>query len=705
MKLKRLIGVFLFAFLAFTLSVSAQNENNKKFRHMAQPSKVKVKKGDKFLIRLSLDFDKYWYTYSMKPQENKEGIGPNQTEIVIKSEDLLKMDGNIIAPKPHRHYDKGFEMDIDYYNGKFYFDLPVVAKKNIDFSKDKVHLELYLQQCDTARCLPPMPFDIIVSDQAFAAAETKDEDIKVDVDEKSPEEVKIVEKPDSASEQTEVIVQNDNDQNNEAKGGPAISQGKSDEKFMTDDRKEAEERKREGVLSYLLFAMSFGFLGLLTPCVYPMIPITVSYFTKKSEKQKGKGLRDASLYALGIISTFTALGIVVAALAGPAGLNQMASNPWLNIGLTTLFVIFALNLFGAFEIQVPTGLINKLNIKSQKSGGIGGVILMGLIFSLTSFTCTVPFVGIVLTDTASGQWFYPIVGMLGYSFIFAVPFFFLALFPSLISKLPKSGGWMNNMKVVMGFLEVAFAMKFLSNVDLAWGLGIMPKNIFLSIWIGAGILIVVYLLGFYKMKLDSPVDRIGGIRIMFTIVFATMTIYLISGLFGSSLGKLDAFLPPPTDMYNEIVSGAQTKDEVKVDIKPEVIKNDVDVLNSSKIPEKEFDNYEKAKALAIELKRPIFIDFTGVTCTNCRYMETNMFSRPAIKNRLKNFVKVKLYTDRNIPTDRANQEMQRNRFNTVTLPLYVILTPDGKKIATHSYTDDEKDFKAFLDKGINTKFD
>ncbi len=662
--------LLLFLSLLIALPAYSQSDPNKKFKDFAQPSKLLVKSGESFFIRLTIKMDKHWHTYSFKEQVNSEGIGPTKTEISVVSKNLIDIAGKLLPQKPKKMFDKGFEMNIDYYEGTFYIDIPVKAKKDIDFNKDKVLIGLYLEQCDTVKCLPPADYQIKVSNKPFEA----------------PVDTTALLTPDDTSSATTSQI--------DTADTPGTA-ATNDTSTQTDDRKKIEAAKEGGIWSYLLFAFSMGLLGLLTPCVYPMIPITVSFFTKRSEKDKSKGVRDAFLYALGIISTFTALGIIVAVVAGPAGLNDMAASWQMNIGLALLFLVFAFNLFGAFEIRVPTGIMNKLNTRSSQSSGILGVMLMGLTFSLASFTCTVPFVGIVLADTASGQWFYPIIGMLGYSFIFAVPFFFLALFPSMLKKLPKSGGWMNNMKVVMGFLEIAFALKFLSNVDLALGIGLLPRELFLASWIGMSALIVIYLLGLFRMKLDSPVERIGGMRVTFVMLFTVVTFYLLSGMNGNNLGLIDSYLPPPTDIYNEMIKSddgtgngaAVTASTEKAGAKEEQ-------------KEEMFLDYKTAIEYAKKVNKPLFIDFTGVTCTNCRYMEINMFSRKPIKERLDQFVKVKLYTDRKTDADRANKQMQQDKYNTVELPLYVILTPDEQKIATMSFTNSEDDFRNFLDKGL-----
>lgn len=614
-------------------------KENSHINFKLDPSSLVIKSGEKFTLNLRMDIDKYWYTYSLKEQVSKEGIGPTKTEITIPEKSLFKLDGAIKSDEPHKKFDKGFEMQIEYFEGTANFTIPLVATGDIDFNKDETYLEIYLQLCDTARCLPPETYKAYVSNAIYQK----------------------------------------------------ISAASEDESLKTDSQKEIESKKKEGVFSFLWFAMSMGALALLTPCVFPMVPITVSFFTKRAEKTHSRGLRDSLIYALGIITTFTALGFILAAILGSTGIQDFATNPWINLIIATIFIVFALNLFGAFEIQIPTGLLNKLNVKSQGSG-IVSVLLMGLTFSLTSFTCTVPFVGSSLVAAAGGEWFYPIIGMLGFSGVFAAPFFLLALFPSFMQKMPKAGGWMNNVKVVMGFLEIAAALKFISNADLVWSWGILPREAFLAIWIGCSILITLYILGTYKLPHDSPINGVSSLRIIFAIVFASVTIYLWYGLDGKPLGELDAFLPP-TD-YSQITGS--------------VVETATPVAESTK-PGANFDptysdwhkNLDEAMKIAKQENKILFIDFTGFTCTNCRWMETKMFPKPQVSELMSRMVKVKLFTDRPQEPYISNKKFQMEKFNSIELPLYVLMKPNAELIGTKAFTRDEGEFVSFLKSGLN----
>ena len=318
---------------------------------------------------------------------------------------------------------------------------------------------------------------------------------------------------------------------------------------------------------------------------------------------------------------------------------------------------------------------------------------MGLTFSLTSFTCTVPFVGSALISAAGGEWFYPILGMLGFSAVFAAPFFLLALFPSAMNKLPKAGGWMNNVKVVMGFLEIAAAIKFVSNADLVWALGIMPRDLFLGIWIGIGILITIYIIGLFRLEHDSPIQSVGSMRLVFSIFFASVSFYLIAGLVGKPLGEIDAFLPPPD--YSSIMGTSPAPALKSVSVTTQGNKTVVD--------EGWLSDYKAAEAQAKAENKLLFIDFSGFTCTNCRWMELNMFPKPQVKALMDQMVKVRLFTDRRTEPYLSNKKLQESMYNSIELPLYAIVTPSGKLIGTKAFTRDESEFRGFLEKGLSSK--
>jgi len=434
--------------------------------------------------------------------------------------------------------------------------------------------------------------------------------------------------------------------------------------------------------SFLWLAVVMGGLSLLTPCVFPMIPMTVSYFVNHSGTSRRSAVNAALLYGLGIILTFTALGLLLAIIFGAGGVNKLAANPWVNLLITAIFLGFAFSLFGAYFIQVPPALTNKLDslTRSKEGSRVVGALLMGSTFTLTSFTCTAPFVGTLLVMTTQGNWRWPLAGMLAFSTVFAVPFFFLALAPQVLSQLPKSGGWMISVKVFVGFLEVAAAMKFLSNADLVWRWGIFTRQVVLATWVGIGILTILYVLGYLRMAHEEARGGVGSGRLIVAIVVLAATIWLIPGLFGRQLGELEAFLPPETTSSSSgAIEGPQSNSNAEVHW----------VIN----------DYEGALATAKREKMPVFIDFTGYTCTNCRWMEANMFSKPEISRELKRHVCVRLYTDGNGELFQHQQNLQQEKFGTVALPYYAILSADGSVFDTFpGLTKSKSEFLTFLTK-------
>jgi thiol:disulfide interchange protein DsbD len=423
------------------------------------------------------------------------------------------------------------------------------------------------------------------------------------------------------------------------------------------------------------FAFGMGLLSLLTPCVFPMIPITVSYFSKHLAQSRSEAVRNACIYALGIIFNFTSLGMILAIVFGAAGVNKLSANPWVNLIITAVFLAFALSLFGVYFIRLPASWLARLDRRAHASGKIAGILGMGLVFSLTSFTCTAPFIGTMLVLASQGNWHWPLVGMLTFSFAFSIPFFALALMPQMIARLPRSGSWLNIVKVLMGFLEIAASLKFLSNADLIWRWNVFTHQVVLSIWVAIGLLMVLYLLGGLRLENEELAGKLSIGRVLVALLVLSTTVWLSSGLNGHQLGEIESFLPPPSASINGAASTASPSEMTWI-------------LN---------DYSAGLKEAALEGK-PIFIDFTGYTCTNCRWMEANMFPRPEIRSEMDKFVRVRLFTDRAGQPYEAQQKMEKDRFDSVALPLYAILTPNGQviKASFPGLTRDPKEFLQFL---------
>lgn len=667
----------------------------------AAPQRLTLKPGEKALLKLTFTIDDGWKTYGLQPRKDKDGLGPQETEITLASASVLKLAGKVQAPKPKQKFDDAFQITVDYYEHEATFTLPVQATSNLKSGEYKTAVKIYYMVCDAQRCLPPTEDSVSVTvviagngEQATAVSSTSPQNQFPPHDSTVPTATVQVQKHDSAT-----VASATTSQPSSQPALPAKPQA------QTESQTEIAKKRSEGIWSFLWFAMGAGASALLTPCVFPMIPITVSFFTKRAEKKRSRGLRDSLVYALGIILTFTALGFALSLVFGATGISDFAANPWVNVGIATLFVVLAFNLFGTFEIPLPTEFLNNLNNKSNEGDGIISVLLMGLTFSITSFTCTVPFVGAALVSASSGEWFYPIVGMAGFSGVFALPFFLLALFPSALSSLPKAGGWMNNVKVVMGFLEIAAALKFISNADLVWSWGILSREVFLAIWIGCAFLIVLYILGVFRFPHDSPVQGVGAVRAVMALVFASMTFYLLSGLFGKKLGELDAFLPPKD--YESLVSGQSSLvigqsslvGSASTSRTNQPMTND-QLTNNNAANEQWISSYDEALQEAQRTGKPVFIDFTGYTCTNCRWMESNVFPVPEVQALMQNAVRLRLYTDRRTEPSLSNKKRQLEQFGSIELPLYVLLKPDGTLIATKAFTRDRQEFVSFLKKAL-----
>lgn len=413
-----------------------------------------------------------------------------------------------------------------------------------------------------------------------------------------------------------------------------------------------ESARAAGLGPYLAFCFGGGLLSLLTPCVFPMVPVTVSYFSKQS----GNAVPKALSYAFGIIGTFTFLGIGASLLFGATGIARFATNPWVNLVLGLVFVALALNLFGVFEIQPPAWLANKTGKQGSK-GGLLGPFFMGMTFSMTSFTCTAPIAGSLLAAAAKGDYFYPAVGMATYGLAFAAPFFLLALFPSSLSKMPKSGEWMNVVKPALAFVELAAAVKFFSNADLGFELGWITRPVFLAAWIVIFVGMAAFLLGFL-----TKAKSIGTVRRGFGVASLAFAALLVMGMTGQSMGVINSF--PPPDPYPTKTGSIAKKVDVKPDVKGRI----------------EAPNYKEAIRLAKETGRTIFVDFTGVNCINCRLMEKNIFPKPDVKAELDKMVYVQLYTDRPNAEDEANKKLQDDLAKNIALPTYVLVKPDGSVI-------------------------
>jgi thiol:disulfide interchange protein len=593
-------------------------------------SDARGKEAASFKAKLTAAIESPWHLYAV----DQPAGGPIPTTITLPEGSPFKISGAISSPKPQTKFDENFKIDTKFFEKEAVFEIPLTASAGAKV--DDLTVNVRFQVCNDTTCLPPKTVKV-----TFAGFESVAGRVQVP----------MISEPDLASNQA------------------VFPSPATNNQTPTD------------VWPFIWLAVSLGALSLLTPCVFPMIPITVSYFTNHAAGSRAKSVKLATIYSLGIIATFTIVGMLLAVFVGAAGINLFAANPWINLLITAIFLLFAFNLFGAYELTIPTRVLTKLDsITRSKEGegsGVLGALLMGLTFTLTSFTCTSPFVGTILVSASQGNWRMPLLGMLAFSAVFALPFFILALIPQWVSQLPRAGGWMNSIKVAMGFLEVAAAMKFISNVDLVWKWGIFTRDVVLAVWIALGVILTLYLLGKFQLSHDSKPERLGAFRMASAVVSLAMSFYLLTGLFGAKLGEIESFLPP--DLNN---SSSRSFRRAEPEIK--WISND----------------YQAALSNAKAENKNVFVDFTGYTCTNCRWMEANVFPKQEVENEMGNFVLARLYTDGEGDVYARQQQMEQDMFGTVALPFYAIIDGDGKTVATFpGLTRNTSEFVDFLKKG------
>jgi len=475
-----------------------------------------------------------------------------------------------------------------------------------------------------------------------------------------------------------------------------------------------------------------GFTAVILPCIYPLLPLTVSFFTKKSGS-RSKAVMQSLIYGVSIIVIYVTLGLLISIIFGSDALNELATNGIFNIFFFLLLIVFGISFLGAFEITLPSSLANKLDANSDK-GGLAGIFFMASTLVVVSFSCTGPIIGTLLVDAASkGDRLGPAMGMFGFSLALALPFTIFALFPSALKTLPKSGGWLNSVKVVLGFLELAFALKFLSNVDLAYHWNWFDREIFLSLWIAIGLLIGLYLIGKIKFSHDSDVKYLSIPRTFLAIIVFAFVIYMIPGLWGAPLKSISAFLPPEaTQDFNlsAIPDGSGSSAATPSAAIPANIGERKYGANYTRIKTKGLDawyDYDQALQVSKALHKPILIDFTGFNCVNCRKMEANVWSDPQVFNRIKNdFVLLQLVVDDKAELPASEQfvsdysgkkittlggkwsNLEAQRFNSNSQPLYVMLDSDGNllkdasgaEIPTSPANYDIDSYLKFLDSGI-----
>ena len=675
--------LLLLPLLLLTLSAGAQ---------MADPvhtsAQLKTNGTAEGEIVFTLKIDAGWHVYST----NLGSDGPIQASF-----NAVKMDGveKVGALRAVGHelssFDKLFNMKLRY------FEHSVSFVQKVKFTKPTYTLNAYLEfgACNDESCLPPQQVDLKKSGKAPAVEAASKEAAQLEAED--------------ATQPTASLMPAQGDSTQEA----TLAQATPDTSVAVSNLWQPvvkELRAQDGLTQngnnslWYLFIMGFagGLLALLTPCVWPIIPMTVSFFLKRN-KDRRKGLRDAITYGVSIVVIFLLLALVVTALFGPRKLNELATNAGFNIFFFLLLVVFAVSFFGWFEIRLPSSWGDKVDTKASSTTGLLSIFLMAFTLVLVSFSCTAPIVGLLLVEAAtSGNWIGPAIGMFAFALALALPFTLFALFPSWLKSAPKSGSWMNTIKVVLGFIELAFSLKFLSVADLAYGWHILDREVFLSLWIVIFGAMGCYLVGWLKFQSDETGGDLNRPKpvpsIMLGLCSLAFAIYMVPGLWGAPCKAVSAFAPPMnTQDFN------LSKDEVKA----------------------AFTNYDEGMEAARKAHKPVLLDFTGFGCVNCRKMEAAVWTDPSIAQKLtKDYVLISLFVDDKTPLAKpieVNENgrtrtlrtvgdkwsyLQSSKFGSNTQPFYVAVDNEGHPLnGSYSYKEDVAQYLDFLEKGIKNYAD
>ena len=655
-------------------------------------------KGDNiYEVVMTATLELGWHLYSMDIEEG----GPIPTSFTFDPVRGYSLDAEPFeVTKPEVKYDNSFDMNIGMHSGTAEF------RQKIKIVKYPATVEGYVtfMSCNDKQCLPPrdVEFSIGIKEPGRIA------DVQAT---EVPANAQRAEIADASSGDGALTIEKvDN-----AISGTAFEQG---EPFQDKPVIATPEQPKKGLLKFFLLSMLAGFAGVLTPCVFPMIPMTVAFFSQGNDK-KGSAFGRALIFGLSIILLYSSLGIIVSLTSAGAGFANTLSTHWIpNLLFFTLFLVFAASFFGAFEIVLPSKWVSSSDSKVDRGGALAAFFL-GLTTVLVSFSCTGPIVGALLVEAASGDVLRPTIGMFGFGLAFALPFTLFALFPSWMQKMPKSGGWLNSVKVVLGFIMLAFSLKFASTVDTVYNLGILSRDIYLAIWIVLFVLMGIYLMGKIKFSHDSDVTHIGVFRLVLIIVSFTFALYLVPGLFGAPLTRISALLPPQeTSGFNLLKAIGENRGE-----SPAVTNaGGSDICGTPKYSDflhfeyglQGYFDLEEGLACARELNRPVLIDFKGHACANCKKMDALVWSDPEVQRRIReDFVLVGLYVDdrTKLPDDevfvskidgkekktmgKKNEDIEISMFNTNSLPLYAIVDPEGNPLIETRGTD--FDIEAYID--------
>lgn len=671
-------------FLLISFFAQAQLVKPPKWTFTLEPAALQV--GEKATIVMEAEIPMGWYVYS---NDFDKDLGPLLTEFVPAESGDFGVASKLKAINPKKKFDEVWEGDVTYFMGKGRFEQPITVKATSGTIKGS----LEYQMCSdlTGQCI------------------NYEQDIEIKF---TAKEGSL--KPQSAteeviSEEAEVITEAISQDSIAPESPFALAETESE--VIPEPQDFTAEGETESLWGFMVLAFLAGLAALITPCVFPMIPMTVSFFTGRSKK-RSEGIRQAFIYGISIIAIYTIAGTAVAAIQGPEFANWLATHWIPNVFFFLIFIVFALAFLGMFELTLPSSFVNKIDAKAEK-GGLGGVFFMAFTLVLVSFSCTGPIVGSILISSAGGELIKPVLGMFAFGLAFAIPFTLFAIFPEWMQRLPKSGGWLNTVKVVLGFLELALAFKFLSIADLVYHWGILDRDIFLAIWIVIFSALGLYLLGKIRLPHDSKLDHIGVPRLLLALLTFAFVVHMIPGLWGAPLKILSGYLPPITTQQFKIEGGISSG-ETPIS-STEVIK----YADRLKIPHgiRGYFDYEQALEAAKREGKPLLIDFTGHGCVNCRKMEENVWVDPQVLKHLKeDFVMVALYIDERLELPESewytssydgkvkktlgkqNADFQITRFNNNAQPYYVILDHNEQLVAKpRGYNTDIAAFVEFLD--------
>lgn len=671
------------------------------------------------IVKVTMDPE--WHVYSVNTPDTSLIMG---SIFEFKPNESYELVGKPLEPKPHCEYDKYYMQDLCSHEGTIRVRQKIKVLSSEDF---EIEGTFGYQTCNAETCLPPEYIDHTYKVNGFSAASEvsstgsdasggQDEAGSEEPSELEPDETGSTEDPDE-----ETTVPGEELEIDYSEEGEATLSEEAEAEAATTEDSENPTGERS---NWNIFILAFlgGFVALLTPCVFPMIPLTVSFFTKQS-KNRAKGIANALIYGASIIVIYTLLGFGIVKVFGSDALNALSTNPWMNLFFFALLVVFAISFFGAFEITLPSSWVNKSDRAADK-GGIVGIFFMAFTLALVSFSCTGPIIGTLLVEAASGGVQGPLIGMFGFSLALALPFALFAAFPGWLNSLPKSGGWLNSVKVVLGFIELGFAFKFLSTADLVWQAGMLKREWFIAIWIGIGLLLTGYLLGKYRMPHDSPSEKISVFRLMLAVISLSFTVYLIPGLWGAPLKLISGF--PPPMFYSESPQGIGGGGQpVYIQSSSGESTGIPDGADPDHCPHQLncFHDFETGKAYAEKVGKPILLDFTGWGCVNCRKMEEQVWSDPKVLDILRNdVVLISLYVDERekLPVEEQYvseetgkkivtvgnkwSDFQIKHYRSNAQPQYIIIDHDSMKPLNGStaYDPDIQLYVDWLNEGIAT---